>query len=692
MKLSSANIKHFRRLEDVQIDFDEQETLLVGANNSGKTSATLAFRCFLGNRSFKIHDFAVTKMAEMDEYDPELGIEIFPHISIDLWFKFDPNSIAFGRAFSLLPNISNQLDKIGMRCTYSVDDIEKLWASYIAVFPKGEDGKRKRSLSYFLGLEGILNKHFSVKYYSLEEKDNDVNPTALDVKEGKGTLSTLLKVDFVDAQRNFDDDESLNRGNKLSKAFANYYQKNLDQPEINEDAVRIIDGNNELLTDHYEANFEDLQNVIKGLGVPSVHDREIKIVSSISAETALQGNTEVMYIDGASYELPEAYNGLGFKNLIFMAVQVRHFHLQWLNIQKDRPLCHIIFIEEPEAHLHAQVQRCFISNMWKVLNKVADPNDLTPQLAITTHSSHVLDTVDFSKVRYFRRCHLKDDNPETTLVKNATEIHDLKKFQPEPLEVEGEALSETEILEFLKRYLTLTHCDLFFADGAILIEGTVERLLLPSMITKCADGLSSKYLAILEVGGAYAHRFAGLLEFLHIPYIVITDIDSVKFNNETKRYNACSASEPESVTSNASLKYFFPEAHAIEKLSVFDVAEHIQSENMRHVTFQKPLDIQRDADSLKLHGRTFEETFVYENLELIENGELDLSITVPTVSADIGEQIFKHINLGSLKKTDFALKVLSSDNWNVPSYISSGLQWFEERLDAQIDDVEENIE
>jgi hypothetical protein len=75
--------------------------------------------------------------------------------------------------------------------------------------------------------------------------------------------------------------------------------------------------------------------------------------------------------------------------------------------------------------------------------------------------------------------------------------------------------------------LRLTHCDLFFADAIILVEGAAEKLLMPSMIEMSASRLRTICLTVLEVGGAYAHRFEGLLSFLRIPYLVITDLDSV---------------------------------------------------------------------------------------------------------------------------------------------------------------------
>src|SRR3546814_4711657 len=81
--------------------------------------------------------------------------------------------------------------------------------------------------------------------------------------------------------------------------------------------------------------------------------------------------------------------------------------------------------------------------------------------------------------------------------------------------------------DFLERYLKLTHCDLFFADAAILVEGNVERLLLPQMIANEAPRLQSAYLSILEIGGAFGHRFRTLIEFLGITPLLVTDIDSV---------------------------------------------------------------------------------------------------------------------------------------------------------------------
>ncbi|MEZ5710499.1 MAG: AAA family ATPase [Blastomonas sp.] len=163
-------------------------------------------------------------------------------------------------------------------------------------------------------------------------------------------------------------DEERNRSNKLSSAFAGFYQKNLEQKEVAEEARRVIDENNDQLTKHYAQQFAGIMQVIKGIGVPSVNDRELQIVSTLNPENALRGNTELLYVDtDRGHKLPELYNGLGFKNLIYMAIQAKHFHSQWVRTPQNRPLCQIIFIEEPEVHLHAQVQQTFITNIWDVI-------------------------------------------------------------------------------------------------------------------------------------------------------------------------------------------------------------------------------------------------------------------------------------------------------------------------------------
>lgn len=469
MRVSGVEIRNFRRLENVQIDIEERESIFVGPNNSGKTSATAIFRCFLGGREFKIHDFSVARMADFDTFATTRDSGRLPRIGLNLWFTIDPESIAFGRVFTLLPKLSD-FTRVGIGLSYEVEDANKLLQHYDTAYPPKEDGTRAKALSQYLALNGNLGRHCVVRYFSLDEKSQagtspEIATNELHPDEGKRLLKHLIRVEFVDAQRNINDDDS-SRSNRLSSAFAAFYQKNLEHVDHAADAHSVIDANNRKLTEHYAKQFDPLITLIKGLGVPSINDRELRIISSLSPETALRGSTELLYVDpNRQHELPELYNGLGFKNLIYMAIQARHFHSQWVMTTENRPLCLMIFIEEPEVHLHAQVQQTFISNIWQVIKQsteAAGEPGLVPQLVITTHSSHIMEAVDFEKVRYFQRCHIGGETVASG-IRNASVVQSLRAFQPEAETINGKLVAPSESLAFLKRYLRLTHCDLFFA-------------------------------------------------------------------------------------------------------------------------------------------------------------------------------------------------------------------------------------
>lgn len=121
--------------------------------------------------------------------------------------------------------------------------------------------------------------------------------------------------------------------------------------------------------------------------------------------------------------------------------------------------------------------------------------------------------------------------------------------------------------DFIRKYLTLTKCDLFFADKAIFVEGASERLLLPDMIDKCAKAgafdsqkykLPDQYYALIEIGGAYAYKFIPFAEFLGIPCLILTDLDSVSGQrgaNGRIYYNSVPVSRGET-TSNETLKWW----------------------------------------------------------------------------------------------------------------------------------------
>ena len=279
--------------------------------------------------------------------------------------------------------------------------------------------------------------------------------------------------------------------------------------------------------------------------------------------------------------LPDKYNGLGFKNLIYMVITVLDYHNRWASEEEDRPPLHLVMIEEPEVHFHVQLQRVFIQ---KIREIVPDESpDFISQLIVTTHSPHIIYESSFQPIRYFRRFTRTGEG-------NCSEVVNLSTF----------CGPEKETRDFLLQYMKVTHCDLFFADAAVLVEGNVERLLLPLMIEKAAPELMSCYLSILELGGAFAHVFSSLIHFLGVTTLVITDLDSVlpmvtagleaiaesadcrgateaggnqedeEIEEETEAGSACSPDTENAVTSNQTLIKWLPRLTNIAELLAAD--------------------------------------------------------------------------------------------------------------------------
>ena len=208
--------------------------------------------------------------------------------------------------------------------------------------------------------------------------------------------------------------------------------------------------------------------------------------------------------------------------------------------------------------MHPQMQSVFVKNIINFLKNVK----LDAQIIITTHSPHILSASHLESIRYFTPIH------ETT----TAIVKDLMDF--------NKKLIQNETREFLQQYLTLGKCDLFFADKAILFEGTVERILLPVFIEKiekddlsCA--LSEQYISSIEVGGAYMSKFKELLEFLDIKTLIITDIDSVAADTKEKVKVETGKGL---LTCNVALKDWIPGKEKIDDLLSTTVSKKVTME------------------------------------------------------------------------------------------------------------------
>lgn len=388
------------------------------------------------------------------------------------------------------------------------------------------------------------------------------------------------------------------------------------------------------------------------LGFPGMDGTVIQPQTLLNVESLLSDHTKIYYKGEGNVDLPEGYNGLGTRHLIYMLLHLESYHKEYRSLEV-RPATHVIFVEEPEAHLHPQMQEVFISQLQKIVKKLSEAYPEDPewnvQFIITTHSSHIANTARFDAIRYFLK-HSNMSNPYTI-------IKDLKK---------GLKKVSRDDKEFLHKYMTLTKCDLYFADKAILIEGTTERILMPKLIQLVEEGmdedskLSSQYVSTIEVGGAYAHLFYPLLDFLEVKSLIITDLDSVKsVKRQTKVVRVkCPVAEGE-WTSNASIKSWFEEQSRPSLQLIMDKTDVEKIIQNRRIAYQVPEDINQPACA-----RSFEDALILANMKLFKMRK----------SGNYANRAW--LEAKKLVKSDTAFRfAILEEHWSVPRYIVEGLTW-----------------
>ena len=679
MRVESAHIKGYRLFEDESISFDDSTTIIVGRNNSGKTSFVELFYKFFGSgkpAKFSVDDFSRNQRKSLQEAAntwqqsqestaEELrdglasleneAIDKLPEITLEIEFSYDDNESATPLADLILDLDPERHDAL-LSCRYYVK--------------KPQEFLRDFSESHYDDILEFARRrmgHFTCEYTAIDKEDRS-NRRSLQLSD----VYKALSCDFIYAQTLFDD-TALDKGHGLSKGFEQYYNKltsNEETLDQLEDAIKNI---SEQLDGEYATLFKSVFDDLNTFGVNGMSALQtVAGRSSFKPETLMKDSTKVFYRDEAGQYLPEAHNGLGFTKLIFIVLQFVSF-LKAHEEKTPIPGTSLILIEEPEAHLHPQMQSVFIRSVAKYI----ESKKWDAQLVITTHSSHIIAESGFKGIRYFKAGSQAklSGTPACNEGGASLQIKDLTTFRNELKDN-----NEGDTVRFLEQYMELRRCDMFFADKIILIEGTTERLLLPKMIEKVDSlmgntnsPLAHSYISLIEVGGAYASKFRELLQFLEVPTLIITDIDSVNPNNDNKK---CKTSTPGAVTSNTTLKRWLPECTTITDLLSKDTLETQRECGLIRVCYQIP---QEDGTAV---GRSFEESFILANSD-------ELAKQAPNLAnASKFRRDKKHYHTAAAirsnaytiagkitNKSDFAFDILLLDNWKTPKYIEEGLKW-----------------
>ncbi|MGB2965827.1 MAG: AAA family ATPase [Phycisphaerae bacterium] len=231
------------------------------------------------------------------------------------------------------------------------------------------------------------------------------------------------------------------------------------------------------------------------------------------AGVELTQNTELIFTDpvfrriiaGLQPEiegLPFALNGLGYNNLIFTAATLG-------TLRRSAEYSHrSILVEEPEAHLHPQLQVLLLRHLTSI---ALDHDGREVQVIASSHSPI-----------------LASQAP----VESVVSVHEVDD------KITAVSISQFEIADKIKkkleRYLDATRAELFFARKILMVEGIAEALLLPVLAKISGGSLKDSAVSVLNVDGINFNAFLPLLGEgrLRVPVAILTDGDAGEIGGE----------------------------------------------------------------------------------------------------------------------------------------------------------------
>ena len=694
MKLVEINIINFRQFEKADISFDDSITVLAGANNSGKTSLiTLIKNVFNDEKSIYCESDIPAKNLQ------DWINQVYPIFESFFTKSSSSEKIEADLVESILPKEGKEHQKcinttrLRVHASYDPDkDDIKLFADYIMDL---DEDKHDFFFEYYYEIKRTkfikaISKEFEKIKKRFEEIEND-KANLMDISDEKSKHNIELKerylkqkivtlyvnsivptcyfcdekyenrcqMDdvkqfrnlfnfcFIKASRVLDDDSS-DHAHSISKQMIKMAKLDGEWNELvdklPDDILKPIQ-DKDISKKVQETSLNSLKETITAIedtnGGRSGELMLDMLVTEEDISDLLQRITTATYcVDG--YFLGEESQGLG-----------------------DNCKVNVFFVEEPESHMHPQMQQVFIKYLIEHYQEGI-------QGLITTHSNEMVRVAGITHLRVLRRIgsFLSELYNPSKLIKGLQESNDL---------------DDRLLANFYDWFFEIGYSELVFADKAIFYEGDTERLYIRKLLTlEKYKKLKQQYIAYIQVGGAYAKNYKKMIELLGIKALIITDIDYSKDAETIDKIN-------DSGTTNATITEFYkidnPGATpTVKDLYAWkDSNKNIISNKLIYTCFQTNDDG---------YARTLEEAMLskYFSIDVTisftkkewtkkrEDSKLEFVIPTKGIKEDDPISLRDILISTAGSKTNFMYSVVLNKKTEEtePSYIQGGLKWLME--------------
>lgn len=668
MYISKVAIKNFRNFYNLDIDFQEGLNVIVGPNNVGKSNfmKIIGFLNIDPNLNATIDDF--------NKYVLNNKIDFFkstpPSIEIEYTIEHDLNMEEEDSAFSKLANIlifnsedgkleENQngtfklIGKIALKYEYDVKEINeyKKLMSDVTDFDEMYQCLKK------------LQDNFRWIFY---------NTTTREIIDRK-IVNGIFEIDRIEAPRIIDSltDNSKKYVNEKIK------EKNIDVFALKQEIT------NSLQEELKEVKSEINQDINEDQNQIGITNGRNKFVSNFIFEGDIAEFFKYeLQDDSVGFPLPLKFNGLGYNNLIYIRNLLK---------QKRNNDYNIILLEEPEAHLHPNMQYKLLNYIQDLKEQDSNGSKIKNQIFVSTHSSNITANVDTKNIILLTI----DRNADIpiSMATNLSNNYNFEKIKHLLENSDKEVETTTQLLKdgekHLTKFLDVTRSDLLFSDKIILVEGLAEKLLLPKLF----NNLIKEHVTIIELGGINFNYFLPIIFNTNKKVLCITDKDidiietdengllslNISNYNEVKpKINTLFNCLVNQIMVKQQEKYgaTFEKELFIENYDnmFYELMKLVLPESYNDLINHKDIHYWNDhyeETIVKSNQKKFIQKMIADYLQLLNSVDKEQKLLVEKM---FFTDLFYHYVKSS--KGKFALDLFEyTDKLIIPSYIKDGVEW-----------------
>ena len=470
--LSRVVIKNFRTIQFADVALHDRTTLVIGENNTGKSSFVHCIRLCL--------DVGLSSTFRMLVKDDV-------HCAVDL---SQPFQVLVGVEFTGFEG--NENEEALLHGTQIGDNRARLFYRFR---PKRviREQLAQNTLGRQLTLDDFGWELFGGGNPAVDLTAIDWNTENADIGASSVGLQYLQSylVAFLPALRDVEADLQQSRRSSLMRLIE-ASNIGLAEQQTLVDAVRNANAQIEA-SPTIQAIAASIDSSLKEITGPAF-SLDVELGLSSPTFQAVVRNLIVLLSNSTVRQFEPRRNGLGLNNILFIAILIEHFRKR---AAAGKSAGELILIEEPEAHLHPQLQATLVAAL----------RELPFQVIATTHSTQVTSKAPLSSFVVLTQRSAAETAVTTPL---------------------GSPTLTASDRNDLERYLDATKSNLLFARRVMLVEGAAELLLLPPLVKRTMGiDLEREGISLVAIHGVHFAPFSRLFSDACLPKrcAIVADAD-----------------------------------------------------------------------------------------------------------------------------------------------------------------------